>query len=62
MLEGSPAVIANFRKKSPDCRAEIIETYFESFESNEQFDIIVMGFVSSTLTIPPRFSRILGNF
>jgi 2-polyprenyl-3-methyl-5-hydroxy-6-metoxy-1,4-benzoquinol methylase len=45
VLEGSPAVIANFRKKSPECRAEIIETYFERFEGQEQFDVIVMGFV-----------------
>lgn len=45
VLEGSPAVIANFRKKSPECRAEIIETYFESFEGQERFDVIVMGFV-----------------
>ncbi len=45
VLEGSPAVIANFRKKSPECRAEIIETYFERFEGQERFDVIVMGFV-----------------
>ena len=45
VLEGSPAVIANFRKTSPDCRAEIIETYFETFESNERFEVIVMGFI-----------------
>jgi len=45
VLEGSPAVIANFRKTSPDCRAEIIETYFETFEGKERFDVIVMGFI-----------------
>src|SRR5208282_1346221 len=26
-------------------RAEIIETYFESFEGEERFDVIVMGFI-----------------
>jgi trans-aconitate methyltransferase len=45
VLEGSPAVITNFRKASPECRAEIIETYFESFEGKERFDVIVMGFI-----------------
>ncbi len=45
VLEGSPAVIANFRKTAPECRAEIIETYFETFEGNERFDVIVMGFI-----------------
>lgn len=45
VLEGSPAVIANFRKTSPDCRAEIVETYFETFETKERFEVIVMGFI-----------------
>ena len=45
VLEGSPAVIAHFRKNAPDCRAEVIETYFEEFTSAERFDVIVMGFV-----------------
>jgi 2-polyprenyl-3-methyl-5-hydroxy-6-metoxy-1,4-benzoquinol methylase len=45
ILEGSHAVIDNFKKHNPDCIAEIIETYFEKFETDERFDIIVMGFV-----------------
>src|SRR5438874_8799521 len=45
VLEGSPAVIANFRKTSPECQAEIIATYFEKFEAKERFDVIVMAFV-----------------
>jgi trans-aconitate methyltransferase len=45
VLEGSPAVIANFRKRTPDCRAEVVETFFESFASAERFDVVVMGFV-----------------
>ena len=45
VLEGSPAVIANFRKTAPECGAEIIETYFETFEGKERFDVIVMGFI-----------------
>ena len=45
VIEGSPAVIAMFRKASPDCRAQIIETYFEEFEGTERFDVIVMGFI-----------------
>ena len=59
VLEGSPAVITNFRKKSPECRAEIIETYFESFESQEQFDVIVMGFVLEHVDNP---AEILAHF
>lgn len=45
VLEGSPAVIGNFRAKQPDCAAEIVETYFEVFETDEKFDVIVMGFI-----------------
>ncbi|MBS1752138.1 MAG: class I SAM-dependent methyltransferase [Bacteroidetes bacterium] len=45
VLEGSPAVIVNFRKKYPSCECQIVETYFESFTSNEKFDVIVMGFI-----------------
>ncbi len=45
VLDGSPAVIANFRSTHPDCTAEIREVYFEDFETDERFDVIVMGFI-----------------
>lgn len=45
VLEGSPAVIRNFAVKWPECDAQIVETYFEKFETEEKFDVIVMGFV-----------------
>lgn len=45
VLDASPAVIENFRKKFPHCHAEIIETYFEKFVSDEKFDLIVLGFI-----------------
>ncbi|WP_309640374.1 class I SAM-dependent methyltransferase [Flavobacterium sp.] len=45
VLDGSNAIIKNFQSKYPDCKAEIVETYFEKFESNEKFDLIVMGFI-----------------
>jgi SAM-dependent methyltransferase len=45
VLEGSPAVIQNFKLKFPDNRSEVIETYFEDFETDEKFDLIVMGFI-----------------
>nr|WP_211612868.1 class I SAM-dependent methyltransferase [Paraburkholderia haematera] len=45
MLEGSPAVMRNFREKHPSTRAKIIETYFEEFSTEERFDVIVMGFI-----------------
>ena len=45
VLEGSSAVIVNFKKKFAQCRAHLIETYFENFESHEKFDVIVLGFI-----------------
>ncbi len=45
VLEGSAAVIENFRKRFPDCRAQPVQTYFETYEGVEKFDVIVMGFI-----------------
>ena len=45
VLEGSPAIIQNFKDRFPDCDVQIIETYFETFNTDERFDVIVMGFV-----------------
>ena len=63
VLEGSPAVIDNFREKHPDCRARIVETWFEKFSTDERFDVIVMGFilehVDDPLVILRRFREFL---
>ena len=45
VLDGSPAVIGHFKKKYPDCPAEIIETYFENYYTDEKFELVVMGFI-----------------
>lgn len=45
VLDGSPSVIEQFHQQFPDSRAEILETYFENFETQERFDVIIMGFV-----------------
>jgi trans-aconitate methyltransferase len=45
VLDGAPAIIDNFKHKYPNCKANITETRFEQFTSNEKFDVIVMGFV-----------------
>ena len=63
VLEGSPTVIKNFRDKHLECNAEIVETYFENFETDERFDLIVMGFilehVDDPLLILRRFREFL---
>jgi len=54
VLDGSAAVIENFKKNYPECKAEIIETYFEDFTSDEKFDIINLGFILEHIDDPHR--------
>ncbi|MEQ1881687.1 MAG: class I SAM-dependent methyltransferase, partial [Burkholderiales bacterium] len=57
VLEGSPAVIRNFREKYPGCRAQIVETYFETFATDERFEVIVMGFILEHVDDPLQILR-----
>jgi len=63
VLDGSSAVIHNFLKNYPDCRAQIVETYFEDFETEEKFDVINMGFILEHIDDPieilTRFKKFL---
>ncbi len=45
VIEGSGAVIDNFKKNYPDCRAQIQKCMFEEFDTDEKFGVIVLGFV-----------------
>ena len=45
ILDGSPKIIAAFHHRNPGLSVEIIEAYFESFDTQEKFDVICMGFV-----------------
>ncbi len=54
VLEGSIAVIENFKKKYPDCSSKIKRTYFEEFDSEEKYDVIVMGFILEHVDDPVR--------
>lgn len=63
VLEGSKAIIENFKKKYPNCQSGIIETYFENFTSDQKYDVIVMGFilehVDDPVAILTHFKRFL---
>jgi len=52
VLEGSSAIIQNFKEKFPECGAQIVETYFEKFDTEEKFDVIVMGFILEHVADP----------
>jgi trans-aconitate methyltransferase len=62
VLEGSPGVIQNFKESFPQCRARIVETYFETFDTEEKFDVIVLGFVLEHVEDPCEILSRYKNF
>lgn len=57
VIDASPAVIANFRHHHPQSRAEIVESYFENFDTDERFEVIVFGFVLEHVNDPVQVLR-----
>ncbi|MBV4535151.1 class I SAM-dependent methyltransferase [Pseudomonas urmiensis] len=57
VIDGSASVIAQFQEQYPDCPAHIIESYFETFETEQRFDLIVMGFVLEHVQDPQQVLR-----
>ncbi|MEO8361172.1 MAG: class I SAM-dependent methyltransferase [Vicinamibacteria bacterium] len=45
VIDGSLAVIQQFQTRLPACKAHAVHSYFETFETDERFDVVVMGFV-----------------
>ena len=45
VIEGSKNIISRFKENHPECTVNIKHTFFEEFESEERFDLIVMGFI-----------------
>ncbi len=45
IVEGSSVVIDDFRAAHPDLNVDLQYGYFETFETAEKFDVIIMGFV-----------------
>lgn len=45
VIDASPAVIANFRQRYPEATVNIVESYFETFDTEERFDVIVLGYI-----------------
>lgn len=63
VLDGSPAVIKNFKEKFNDTKAEIVEVFFEDFQTDESFDVINFGFILEHIDNPvyilKRFKKFL---
>jgi SAM-dependent methyltransferase len=54
ILDGSPAIIETFKAENPDLSLDLVEGYFETYESDERFDVICMGFVLEHVEDPAR--------
>lgn len=52
VLEGDSAIIEKFNHEHPGHGIQIIETYFEDFETEGKYDIIVAGFVLEHVADP----------
>jgi SAM-dependent methyltransferase len=63
IIDGSPKIIEKFRLENPDLKADIVEGFFEEFDTDELFDVICMGFVLEHADDPEvlirRFTRFL---
>lgn len=62
VIDASKAVIENFINEFPTCKFEIIEEYFELFETNNKYDIIIMGFILEHVDDPEVILRHFKNF
>lgn len=45
VIEGSPELIRTYHENYPDSDLRIVKSYFEDFETEERFDVILMGFI-----------------
>ena len=45
ILEGDPEIIQQFNRDHQEHGINIIQTFFEDYESEKKFDVIVMGFI-----------------
>lgn len=62
VVDGSPAVIEQFRANFPDCKAKIHEAFFEKFNPETKYDCIVMGFVLEHVEDPELILRRFRQF
>jgi 2-polyprenyl-3-methyl-5-hydroxy-6-metoxy-1,4-benzoquinol methylase len=57
VVDASPAVIQNYHTRFPESKVEIVESYFEEFETKERFDVIVFGYILEHVDDPVRILK-----
>lgn len=65
ILEGDGNIINKFKKENPQFNAEIIETFFEEYDTNQLYDVVVLGFilehVDDALGIVKKYSKYISE-
>lgn len=62
VIDGSKSVIDQFRSQFPDCRTELVQGFFEDFDTEDRFDIVMMGFVLEHVDDPRMILRRFRKF
>jgi 2-polyprenyl-3-methyl-5-hydroxy-6-metoxy-1,4-benzoquinol methylase len=62
VIDGSSSVINQFQQQYPNCKTEIVQSYFEDFDTEERFDVIVLGFVLEHVDDPVLLLRQFKKF
>jgi len=62
VVEGSAEMIGKFREEHAELDIEIIQAYFEEFETDQKFDVIGMGFVLEHVDDPAAVVRRYARF
>ncbi len=62
VIEGSRVVIDQFAKNYPGLAIELVEGFFEHYESVERFDVVLMGFVLEHVDDPSLVLRRFKKF
>lgn len=64
VIDGSKSIIEKFKQRYPESEAQLIESYFENFGTDEKFDVVIMGFVLEHVEDPTlvlnRFKQFIG--
>ncbi len=62
VIDASRAVLDQFKKQYPHSKARVIESYFENFVEDKQYDIIMMGFILEHVDDPLEVLRHFRKF
>lgn len=62
VLEGDKNIIDRFKRIYKETKVEVIETYFEDWETEKLFDVIIMGFILEHVERPSEILKKYARF